>query len=102
MERFHAKTACVVGRLTYRQLDHMIRTDFFTPDIPAAGKGTFRAFSFRDLLALRAIGSLRTAGVSLQAVRKVDGALRRYGRDMVDAHLVATEKGRNREVYVYG
>jgi DNA-binding transcriptional MerR regulator len=100
MERYSSKVACAVGRLTYRQLDYMIRDGFFTPDVPAAGTGNARGFSFRDLLALRCIGNLRAADVSLQAVRKVDRALRAYGRDMAGAHLVVTGRGRDREVYV--
>ncbi len=100
MERYTSKVACAVGRLTYRQLDYMIRDGFFTPDVPAGGTGVHRGFSFRDLLALRCIGNLRAADVSLQAVRKVDSALRVYGRDMAGAHLVVTGRGREREVYV--
>jgi DNA-binding transcriptional MerR regulator len=78
----------------------MIRDGFFTPDAPAAGTGNYRGFSFRDLLALRCIGNLRAAGVSLQAVRKVDRALRAYHKDMATAHLVVTERSHDREVYV--
>lgn len=99
--RYTAKVARAAGRLTYRQLDYMIRDDFFTPDVSADGTGNKRGFSFRDLLALRCIGNLRAADVSLQAVRKVDRALRSYGRDFAGAHLVVTGDVKDREVYVY-
>ena len=101
MESYRQQVACAVSGLTYRQLDHMIRSGFFTPDLPAHGSGVHRGFSYRDLLALRCIGSLRSADVSLQATRKVDRALRAYGRDFADSHLVVTGKGNKREVYVY-
>jgi len=100
VERYSACVACSIGRLNYRRLDYLIRSGFFTPDLPAAGKATDRGFSFRDLLALRCIGDLREAGVSLQAVREVDHKLRKYGSDFARAHLVVSEKGHKREVYV--
>lgn len=99
-DRYSAALACKVSGLVYHRLDYAIRSGLFKPDVPANGKATNRAFSFRDLLALRAIRELRDAGVSLQAVRRVSEALRDYGRDLAGATLVVTGRGRAREVYV--
>jgi hypothetical protein len=46
-------------------------------------------WSFRDLVALRTVGELRQAGVSLQDLRKVSDYLHAYGGDFADTFLVA-------------
>ena len=61
------KTAEIVG-ITYRQLDYWARTDLVRPSLAdAAGSGTRRRYSYRDLLELKVI--LSTA----RAERAVNG-----------------------------
>lgn len=68
---FSAGQAAKITGLKYRALDYMAKTGLVVPAIDAAGKGTQRQYSFRDLVALRTIRDLRAAGISLQASRRV-------------------------------
>jgi len=54
------------------------KTGVVGPTINAEGCGTRRSYTFRDLVAVRAVANLRKAGVSLQAVRRIQAALRRF------------------------
>jgi DNA-binding transcriptional MerR regulator len=72
---FSSPEAQRIARITYRQLDYWIRTGLVRPSIGAKGSGTRRAFSYRDLVAVRAIAALKAAGVSLQAIRSVQRKL---------------------------
>jgi DNA-binding transcriptional MerR regulator len=67
---YRGQTACRAAGITYRQLDYWTRTELIVPSIrPAAGSGTQRLYSFRDILILRVVKRLLDAGVSLQNVR---------------------------------
>mgnify|MGYP001017811249 CR=1 FL=1 len=83
------KAASVVG-ITYRQLDYWARTDLVRPSlVDAAGSGSRRLYSYRDLLELRVIKSLLEAGIKLESVRKAFGYLREHGgTDISSATLV--------------
>ena len=71
-----SKTASVVG-ISYRQLDYWARTDLIRPSLcDAAGSGSRRLYSYRDLLELRVIKSLLDAGIKLESVRKAFTYLR--------------------------
>lgn len=97
-DSFSSPEAQRIARITYRQLDYWIRTELVRPSIGAKGPGTRRAFSFRDLVAVRAIAALKAAGVSLQAIRKVQRTLVAFeGRDdaLRDGRLVL-EQGRSK------
>jgi DNA-binding transcriptional MerR regulator len=66
--------------ISYRQLDYWARTGLVEPSIrAAAGSGTQRLYSFRDLVVLRVVKSLLEAGVSLQNIRKAIDTLRAHG-----------------------
>lgn len=66
--------------ISYRQLDYWARTGLVEPSIQAAaGSGTQRLYSFRDLVVLRVVKSLLEAGVSLQNIRKAIETLRAHG-----------------------
>jgi DNA-binding transcriptional MerR regulator len=66
--------------ISYRQLDYWARTGLVEPSIQAAaGSGTQRLYSFRDLVVLRVVKSLLEAGVSLQNIRKAIDTLRAHG-----------------------
>lgn len=83
------QTAKIVG-ITYRQLDYWARTDLVRPSLcDAAGSGSRRLYSYRDLLELRVIKSLLDAGIKLESVRKAFAYLRTQGdSDIASATLV--------------
>lgn len=83
------RAAQIVG-ISYRQLDYWARTNLIRPSkSDAAGSGTRRQYTYRDLLELRVVKMLLDAGIKLESVRDVFN----YMRDHVDtdisaAHLV--------------
>ncbi len=83
------KTASIVG-ITYRQLDYWTRTGLVSPSLTsAAGSGSRREYSYRDLLELRVIKNLLDAGIKLEAVREVFSYLREHvTSDIASAHIV--------------
>ena len=87
---FSGPTVCSVVGISYRQLDYWARTDLLRPSLTdAAGSGTQRRYSYRDLVALKVIKSLLDGGVSLQTARKAIDYLRDHlGEDLASASLV--------------
>jgi len=83
------KAAKIVG-ISYRQLDYWARTDLVRPSLAdAAGSGSRRLYSYRDLLELRVIKSLLDAGIKLESVRQAFQYLREHVEtDIASAHLV--------------
>lgn len=83
------QAAKVVG-ITYRQLDYWARTDLIRPSLSdAAGSGSRRRYSYKDLLELRVIKTLLDAGIKLESVRDVFEYLRHHvDADIASAHLV--------------
>lgn len=83
------QAAKVVG-ISYRQLDYWARTDLIRPSLSdAAGSGSRRRYSYKDLLELRVIKTLLDAGIKLESVRDVFEYLREHVReDIASAHLV--------------
>jgi len=83
------KAAAIVG-ISYRQLDYWARTDLVRPSLSdAAGSGSRRAYSYRDLLELRVIKSLLDAGIKLESVRQAFTYMREHvDTDIASAHLV--------------
>jgi DNA-binding transcriptional MerR regulator len=81
---------CKIVGITYRQLDYWARTDLLRPTlVDAAGSGSQRRYSYRDLVALKVIKSLLDAGLSLQTARKAIEYLRDHlGEDLASASLV--------------
>ena len=77
---YRGATACVAAGITYRQLDYWARTDLVAPSIKsAAGSGTQRLYSFRDILVLKIVKRLLDTGVSLQNIRTAVEHLRSRG-----------------------
>lgn len=69
---FRISEVAKLTELTLRQLDHWDRTGFIRPSLaPAAGRGSARFYSFRDVVQLRVAKELRDAGIPLQALRRV-------------------------------
>lgn len=83
------QAAKVVG-ITYRQLDYWARTDLVRPSLTdAAGSGSRRRYSYKDLLELRVIKTLLDAGIKLESVREVFEYMRQHvDTDIAAAHLV--------------
>src|SRR3954454_5505425 len=81
---------CKIVGISYRQLDYWARTDLLRPSLAdAAGSGTQRRYSYRDLVALKVIKSLLDGGVSLQTARKAIDYLRDHlGEELGTASLV--------------
>ncbi|MEW6659167.1 MAG: MerR family transcriptional regulator [Thermodesulfobacteriota bacterium] len=69
-ETFGKKTVEALTGLTYRQIDYWASTGVVIPFGPAAGKGSRREYSFKDLVALRVAKKLKKDGISLQKIRK--------------------------------
>ncbi|MCZ7531064.1 MAG: MerR family transcriptional regulator [Acidimicrobiia bacterium] len=83
---YRGPQVCDIVGITYRQLDYWARTDLIRPSLAdAAGSGTQRVYSYRDLVELKVVKSLLDAGVSLQTARKAIA----YFREHVDTDLAA-------------
>jgi DNA-binding transcriptional MerR regulator len=79
---YRGPTACAAAGITYRQLDYWARTGLVEPSIrSAAGSGSQRLYSFRDILVLKVVKRLLDTGVSLQNIRTAVGHLRQRGVD---------------------
>jgi DNA-binding transcriptional MerR regulator len=74
---YRGPTACSAAGITYRQLDYWARTGLVEPGIRgAAGSGSQRLYSFRDILVLKVVKRLLDTGVSLQNIRTAVAHLR--------------------------
>ena len=79
---YRGPTACSAAGITYRQLDYWARTGLVEPSIrAAAGSGSQRLYSFRDILVLKVVKRLLDTGVSLQNIRTAVSHLRERGVD---------------------
>jgi len=77
---YRVPTVLQVAGITYRQLDYWARTSLVVPSIRgAAGSGSQRLYSFRDVVVLKIVKKLLDAGVSLHNVRAAVDHLRQRG-----------------------
>ncbi len=77
---FRGPVACSAAGITYRQLDYWARTGLVEPSVrTAAGSGSQRLYSFRDILVLKVIKRLLDTGVSLHNIRTAVEHLRDSG-----------------------
>jgi DNA-binding transcriptional MerR regulator len=77
---YRGPTACSAAGITYRQLDYWARTELVVPSVrSAAGSGSQRLYSFKDILVLKVVKRLLDTGVSLQNIRIAVEALRQRG-----------------------
>ena len=67
---FGKKMVITLTGVSGRQVEHWAATGVVRPSIPAAGKGTRRGYSFKDLVALRVAKRLKDEGISLQKIRE--------------------------------
>jgi predicted RNase H-like HicB family nuclease len=78
---FGARAVLQLTGISYRQLDHWARTGLVRSSVKqASGRGSRRVYSFQDLVALRVVGQLREAGVSVQTIRKAVTYLKRHAK----------------------
>ncbi len=91
---FGARAVLALTGISYRQLDYWARTGLVGSSIrQAAGRGSRRVYSFADLVALRVVGQLREAGVSVQTIRRAVKWLRIHA-DQPLATLALTAQGK--------
>lgn len=77
---YRGPTACTAAGITYRQLDYWARTDLVVPSVrSAAGSGSQRLYSFKDILVLKVVKRLLDTGVSLHNIRMAVSTLRTRG-----------------------
>ncbi len=77
---YRGTVAYAVAGITYRQLDYWARTGLVLPSIrAAAGSGSQRLYSFRDILVLKVVKRLLDTGVSLANIRTAVEHLRARG-----------------------
>ena len=89
-EGYSGKRAAEIVGITYRQLDYWARTDLIRPSLAdAAGSGSRRKYSYRNLLELKLIKTLLDAGIRLESVRSAFSYLtENLGEDITSARLV--------------
>jgi DNA-binding transcriptional MerR regulator len=87
---FSGTQAAEVVGISYRQLDYWARTNLVRPSsLDAAGSGSRRVYTYRDLLELRVIKNLLDAGIKLESVREVFNYLRSHvDTEIAAAHIV--------------
>lgn len=94
-EGYTAKQVTAVTGVSYQTLNHWARTGLVEPSIArAAGTGSERIYSFRDLIALKLAVELRKGGVTTRALRKVIDFLRTSNgleSPLSEARLVVTD-----------
>ncbi len=92
---FSASAARRIVAITQRQLDYWDERGVVSPSIrKAEGKGSERAYSFKDLVKLSVVKRLRDAGVSLAKIRSAIKILRkrRGGDPLADLCLITDGK----------
>ena len=87
---YSGKSASEIVGITYRQLDYWARTDLIRPSLTdAAGSGSRRKYSYRDLVELKVIKNLLDSGIRLEQVREIFHYLQdELGEDVATANLV--------------
>ncbi len=90
MDTFSGTQAAEIVGITYRRLDYWARTDLVRPSaVDAAGSGSRRRYTYRDLLELKVVKQLLDAGIKLTAIREVFSYLRDHvDTDISSAHIV--------------
>src|SRR5919198_1806198 len=86
---YRGPSACQIAGITYRQLDYWARTSLVVPSIrSAAGSGSQRLYSFKDILVLKIVKRLLDTGISLHNIRVAVDHLRQRGvRDLAKITL---------------
>ena len=87
---YRGPSAWQIAGITYRQLDIWARTSLVVPSIRgAAGSGSQRLYSFRDILVLKIVKSLLDTGISMRNIRVAVDHLRKHGvQDLANITLL--------------
>ncbi len=87
---YRGTSAATAAGITYRQLDYWDSSALVKPSVRgAAGSGSQRLYSFRDILVLKLVKRLLEAGVTLQQIRIAMGELRDAGiKDLAKITLI--------------
>lgn len=73
---------CQLAGITYRQLDYWARTRLAEPSLQAAaGSGSKRFYSYRDIIVIKTVKRFLDTGLSLQNIRTIVGQLATLGVD---------------------
>jgi DNA-binding transcriptional MerR regulator len=92
-ESFSAVEASHIAEVPYQTIDYWARSGFIIPSIAdAGGRGTERRYAFSDLVALRTARTLRKAGASMQALRKVVNARGSMESSLSDSRVILVGK----------
>jgi DNA-binding transcriptional MerR regulator len=88
---YRGAVAARAASISYRQLDYWARTELVEPTIRgAAGSGSQRLYSFRDILVLKLVKRLLDTGISLQQIRVAVNQLRESGiNDLAQTTLMS-------------
>lgn len=88
---YRGTSAAAACGISYRQLDYWDRTGLVQPSVRgAAGSGSQRLYSFRDILVLKLVKRLLDTGVSLQQIRIAVDQLRAAGiNDLAEITLMS-------------
>lgn len=88
---YRGPSACQIAGISYRQLDYWARTFLVVPSIRgAAGSGSQRLYSFKDILVLKIVKRLLNTGISLQNIRVAVDHLRQHGvQDLANITLAS-------------
>lgn len=87
---YRTKVAVAVLGLKSRQaFDYWLHTNVITPHIKPQGRNMY--WSFSDLVALRTLKTLYTAGIPLQQIRKVLAQLNKWGHDLSESYLIVRQ-----------
>src|SRR5690554_1471729 len=88
---YRGAVAARAAGITYRQLDYWARTELVEPTVRgAAGSGTQRLYSFRDILVLKLVKRLLDTGISLQQIRTAIEQLHASGvSDLAEVTLMS-------------
>ncbi len=86
---YRGPSACQIAGITNRQLDYWARTSLVVPSIRgAAGSGSQRLYSFKDILVLKIVKRLLDTGISLHNIRVAVDHLRQRGvKDLANITL---------------
>lgn len=88
---FKGVIASKAAGISYRQLDYWARTGLVEPTVQtAAGSGSQRLYSFRDILVLKLVKRLLDTGISLQQIRTAVSQLHASGvHDLAQTTLMS-------------
>lgn len=93
-DRYTVKRVLAITGVRYQTLNLWAKTGLIQPSIAsAAGTGTERVYSFRDLVALKVAVALRNGGVTTKSLKRVIRFLREhteYENPLSEARLVVT------------